>query len=74
MDALRVWGHHLMGTRHQVKIISDYQNLEFFQQRRQLLQRQVRWALELSEYDFIISHHPRQRNRRAEALSRHPDL
>ncbi|KAH9246186.1 hypothetical protein BASA81_016267 [Batrachochytrium salamandrivorans] len=40
---------------------------------KKLTRRQARWSLELSEYDFSITHRPGKLNGRADALSRQSD-
>ncbi|KAH6574928.1 hypothetical protein BASA60_005247 [Batrachochytrium salamandrivorans] len=40
---------------------------------KKLTRRQARWSLELSEYDFSITHRPGKLNGRADPLSRRHD-
>ena len=52
------------------KICSDHKNLEYFMSVRKLTERQMRWSLILSRYNFMISYVPGKQNTRADALSR----
>lgn len=51
-------------------IHSDHQSLEYFMTVRKLTERQLRWSLILSRYNFTIAHIPGRTNERADALSR----
>lgn len=73
IDALRAWRHHLQGAKHQVTILSDHQNLTYFSKKRELSQRQVRWALYLANFDYVIEFRPGVNNSRADTLSRRED-
>ncbi|KAH9244380.1 hypothetical protein BASA81_018229 [Batrachochytrium salamandrivorans] len=48
-------------------------NLEYFMTTKKLTRRQARWSLELSEYDFSLTHRPGKLNGRADSLSRRED-
>jgi hypothetical protein len=52
------------------KIHSDHKSLEYFMTVRKLTERQMRWSLALSHYDFTIEHIAGKKNERADALSR----
>jgi hypothetical protein len=52
------------------EIRSDHKNLEYFMSVRKLTERQMRWSLILSRYNFTISYVPGKQNVRADALSR----
>lgn len=52
------------------QIRTDHKNLEYFMTTRKLTERQVRWSLILSRYNFTISYVPGPQNPRADALSR----
>lgn len=73
MRALAEWRHYLLGARETFEIWTDHKNIEYFRSARHLNRRQARWALDLSEYDFILSHKPGRDHRRPDALSRRPD-
>ena len=68
--ALTTWRHYLEGLPQQFEIQSDHKNLEYWRKAQHLTQRQARWALYLSRFDFVITHKPGTSNGRADALSR----
>ncbi|KAH9264820.1 hypothetical protein BASA83_011644 [Batrachochytrium salamandrivorans] len=47
--------------------------LEYFMTTKKLTRRQARWSLELSEYDFSLTHRPGKLNGRTDSLSRRED-
>jgi len=52
------------------QIRTDHKNLEYFMAVRKLTERQMRWSLILSRYNFTILYLPGKLNERADALSR----
>ena len=52
------------------EVHSDHKNLEYFMTVRKLTERQMRWSLSLSRYNFRIVHIAGTSNGRADALSR----
>jgi transposase InsO family protein len=54
----------------QFEVWSDHRNLQYFQGKQKLAERQMRWALELSEYNFKIVHRPGTLQATSDALSR----
>ena len=52
------------------EVHSDHKNLEYFMTVRKLTERQMRWSITLSRYNFRIVHLPGANNGRADALSR----
>lgn len=73
VEALKDWKHWLIGAKHPITVYSDHKNLTTFTTTKSLNRRQVRWAEELSEYDFKIVHVKGKENGRADALSRKPE-
>ncbi|TPX29974.1 hypothetical protein SeMB42_g08025, partial [Synchytrium endobioticum] len=73
VDALQEWKYYLLGSPHSIIIHCDHANLTKFQYRLKLASRHARWALVLSEYDFVITHVPGTSNQSADALSRRAD-
>ncbi|KAH9246268.1 hypothetical protein BASA81_016189 [Batrachochytrium salamandrivorans] len=67
------WRHFLQGGLHPVTVLCDHKNLEYFMTTKKLTRRQARWSLELSEYDFSLTHRPGKLNGRADSLSRRED-
>ena len=66
---LEEWDAELRSVR-EFEIRSDHKNLEYFMTVRKLTERQMRWSLVLSRYNFRISYVPGKENERADALSR----
>ncbi|KAH9263419.1 hypothetical protein BASA83_013212 [Batrachochytrium salamandrivorans] len=73
VDSFKHWRHFLQGGLHPVTVLCDHKSLEYFMSTKKLTRRQARWSLELSEYDFSITHRPGKLNGRADALSRQSD-
>ncbi|KAF5233022.1 hypothetical protein FANTH_12730 [Fusarium anthophilum] len=65
--------HYLMGSKHQVKVYTNHQNISYFATTHKLNQRQLRYAEYLCKFDFIIIHRKGSENSRADAISRRPD-
>lgn len=68
------WHQFLYGAQHQVKVLTDHSNLQYFRQRHLLSNRHVNWKLFLQNYDFKLSYRPGSGNVVADALSRRSDL
>jgi len=63
----------LEGAQNKFKIWSDHKNLEYFMDSEKLNQRQARWALYLSRFDFVLKHVSGSSMGRANSLSRRLD-
>jgi len=70
---LEAWRHFLEGATIKFEIWTDYKNLEYFMKAQKLNKRQVRWALYLSRFDFMLKHVPRSKMGKVDSLSRRPD-
>ena len=66
---LEEWDAELRGVK-EFDICTDHKNLEYFMTVRKLTERQMRWSLILSRYNFRIVHVAGKNNERADALSR----
>ena len=73
MRCLEAWRHYLEGAKQQFKIWMDHKNLEYFMNAKKLNRRQARWALYLSQFNFILSHKPGATMVKVDSLSRRPD-
>jgi RNase H-like domain found in reverse transcriptase/Integrase zinc binding domain len=73
MRAVKKWRHLLLGAEEPFDILSDHQNLTYYQQPQNLTRRQARWAAILSKYDFKMKHVKGKTNGKADALSRRDD-
>ena len=67
------WAHYLKGNDQITEVLTDHQNLTFFQKPQNLNRRQARWILDLQEYNFKISHRSGKSNTKADLLSRRAD-
>ena len=67
------WRHHLEGAKYPVQVITDHKNLFYLKKPQSLNQRQIRWSLFLSKFDFRISYRPGSKNCKPDSLSRRPD-
>ena len=70
---LRAWKHYIQGSPHQTIVYTDHQNLTYFQNPQKLSRRQVRWVIELMEYDLKLKHKQGKQMVIADALSRRSD-
>jgi len=67
---LEVWRHFLEGAKDWFEIWTDHKNLEYFMKAQKLNQRQARWSLYLSRFDFALKHVAGKSMGRADSLSR----
>ena len=67
---LKEYRHHLKEHPYKVEIWSDYQNLIFFRTAQKLTRRQVRWALFMTHFDFVLYHKPEKMMQAEDLLSR----
>ena len=72
VKVFKTWRHYLEGCKHEVLVLTDYNNLCQFMDTKSLSSRQVRWAQELFQYHFRIDYRQGKANRAADALSRYP--
>ena len=66
---LEEWESELRGVQ-SFEVLSDHKNLEYFIIVRKLIERQIRWSLILSRFNFKIRHIDGKDNVLADALSR----
>ena len=65
--------HLLEGICFKFEIWTDHKNLEYFMKAQKLNQRQARWTLYLSRFDFILKYIPGIKMGKADRLSRQSD-
>ena len=70
---LEVWRHFLEGAKDQFEIWTDHKNLEYIMKAQKLNQRQARWSLYLSRFDFSLKHVAGKSMERADSLNRRVD-
>ena len=73
IKGLESWRHLLKGAQTKFEILTDHKNLEYFMKAQKLNQRQARWTLYLSRFDFILKHILGTRIGKADGLSRRSD-
>ena len=67
--SMEEWDAELRSLK-EFEVYSDHKNLEYFMTVRKLTERQMRWSLILSRYNFRIRYVLGPENERADALSR----
>jgi len=72
VECFKQWRHYLEGSRYPIVVLTDHNNLRYFMTTKQLNGRQIRWAMNLSTFDFEITYRPGATNP-ADAPSRRPD-
>jgi len=70
---LEAWRHFLERTVIKFEIWANHKNLRYFMKAQNLNQRQARWALYLSRFDFTLKHALGSKIGKADSLSRRPD-
>jgi len=73
MEAFKELKRYLWGEEEPVTVYTDHQNLQCFLTKEVWNQRQIRWAQELTNYNFKIVYCPGSRGRKPEAVSRRPE-
>jgi hypothetical protein len=68
IHALKIWRHHLMGTK--CNIYTDHKSLKYIFTQANLNMRQRRWLELIKDYDLEVHYHPGKANVVADALSR----
>ncbi|SLM40537.1 retrotransposon nucleocapsid protein [Lasallia pustulata] len=68
--AFEEWQPELEGSAFPIKVITDYQNLEYFMSAKQLFRRQARWSEFLSRFNFKIVYRPGKQGAKPDALTR----
>lgn len=53
MHAFHEWSHYLKGATIPTEVLTDHQNLTYFQK---LNQRQAQWVTDLQDYNFVIKY------------------
>jgi len=73
ITAFEVWRHHLEGAKFPIQVITDHKNLLYWKKPQRLNQRQIRWSMFLSKFDYRISFRPGASSGKPDSLSRRPD-
>ena len=72
VEAFKTWKHYLKGSRHEVLMLTNHNNLCRFMDTKSLSSRQVRWAQKLSRNHFWIDYRQGKANGAADALFWYP--
>jgi hypothetical protein len=67
IHALKIWRHHLMGTK--CHIYTDHKSLKYIFTQADLNMRQRHWLALIKDYDLEVHYHPGKANVVADALS-----
>jgi hypothetical protein len=67
IHALKIWRHHLMGTK--CHIYTDHRSLKYIFTQADLNMRRTRWLELIKDYDLEVHYHPGKANIIADALS-----
>jgi hypothetical protein len=70
VEGLENWRHYFAYSKTPVTVLTDHKNLEYFTEKRNLNERQIRWAERLSKYNIQMVYRPGSSNGAADALSR----
>ena len=70
---LEAWRYFLEGAKDWFEIWTDHKNLKYFIKAQKLNQRQARWLLYLSRFDFALKHVTDKSMEKADSLSRKVD-
>ncbi len=69
VEAFKTWRHYLKSCKHEVLVLTDYNNLQRFMDKKSLSFKQVQWAQKLLKYHFRIDYQQSKGNRALDALS-----
>ncbi len=68
--SLEEWHHWLEGAHHPFTVITAHKNLQYLREAKRLNPHQAWWELFFTRFQFTITYCPRNRNCKADALSR----
>ena len=70
--ALTHWRHLLLSSPHEVTVLTDHKNLEYYKEPHHINWHITRYVQCMQDYNFIIKHIPGENNK-SDTLSHHPD-
>lgn len=73
INCFKEFRYYLRGSKHPVKVFTNYKNIAYFAITQKLNRRQLRYAEYLYKFDFTIAHCKGIDNRCADAISRRLD-
>ena len=71
VEAFMTWRHYSKGSRNEVFVLNNHNNLRQFMDTKSFSSRQSRWAQKLSCYHFQIDYRQGKANAAADALSQY---
>ena len=69
ITAFERWHRYLHGAQHQITVLCDHWNLQYFTTTQVLNWHQAWWSLFLSDFDFTITYRPGSQQGKSDALS-----
>ena len=72
VKVFKTWRHYLEGCKHEIFVLTDYNNLSCFMDTKSLSSKQVCWTQELSCYHFCIDYWQSKTNGAVNTLSQYP--
>lgn len=72
VNVFKTWHYYLESYKYEVFILTDYNNLCWFMNKKSLSSCQVRWAQNLLQYHFSINYQQRKANVVEDVLSHIP--
>ena len=70
IQAFTEWKRYLRGSPKPVRVLTDHKNLVTFMKTKELSERQARWKILLSQYNFRIEYRPGKEGGKPDALTR----
>jgi len=73
MEAFKEWKRYLWGEEEPLTVYTDHQNLQSCLTKKVWNQQKIRWAQELTNYNFKLVYRPGSRGGKPDELSRRPE-
>ena len=68
--AFEEWRQHLEPSPHEILVLCDHKNLQYFMTTKMLNRRQARWSEFLSWFNFVVTYRPGKQGGKPDALTR----
>src|SRR5882672_10960985 len=68
-ESFKVWCRYLEGCSHNIEVLTDHKNLEYFATTRMLSHQQVHWSEYLAPFNMTLRYHPGRLNAKADCLT-----
>ena len=72
IDCMKQWEAELISLKAPFTVVTDHNNLRYFTKIQRLSERQMRWQIFLSRFNFELVYRPGSQAFRPDALSRRP--